>query len=256
MATLGAIALAYVALCAVLYAGQRRLIYFPHPEVMQAPAEAVWFSSGGEQLKLWQLQGTGRDAIIYFGGNAEEVARNIPDYAAWLPQYTVYFVNYRGFGGSSGSPSEAGLVADAINLYDELAARHARIVVVGRSLGSGVAAQLAAVREVERLVLITPFDSVASVARRVMPIFPTRWLLQDRFDSVSRAPAISAKVLVLVAEKDAVIPRVHSDALVAAFRPGQVTEAVIRGAGHNSLHILPAYAKQLQAFLLAASGSQ
>lgn len=249
MSTVAAVALAYAVLCAALYVGQRHLIYFPRPEVVHARAEAVWFSTGEERLKLWRLPGTGSNAVLYFGGNAEDVASNIPDYRQWFPEHTVYLVNYRGFGGSSGRPSEAGLFADALALYDELAGRHDNIAVIGRSLGSGVAVYLAAEREVNRLVLVTPFDSVASVARRVMPIFPTRWLLRDQFDSVRRAPDISAPVLVLVAEEDGVIPRPHSDTLIAAFGPAQLSEVVIRGADHNSVHILPAYAESLRAFL-------
>lgn len=241
--------LLYIGACVLLYAGQRRLIYFPRAEVMQAPAETVWLPSAGETLKLWRLSGTGRNAIIYFGGNAEDVAKNIPDYATWLPDFTVYFVNYRGYGGSSGSPSEAALFEDALNIYDALAKKYQNIVVVGRSLGSGVAMYLAAAREVARLVLITPFDSAARVARRVMPIFPTGWLLRDRFDSVSRVPAVEAPVLVLVAGADGVIHRHHSDALVEAFPQQQVTVEVIEGADHNTVHMWPGYARSLQNFL-------
>lgn len=241
--------LVYVGACVLLYAGQRRLIYFPRAEVMQAAAEAVWLPSAGERLKLWRLGGTGRNAIIYFGGNAEDVSNNIPDYASWLPDFTVYFVNYRGYGGSSGSPSEAALYEDALNVYDALANKYQSIMVVGRSLGSSVAMYLAAARDVARLVLITPFDSAERVARRVMPIFPTGWLLRDRFDSVSRVPDVDAPVLVLVAERDGVIPRHHSDALVDAFPDRQVTVEVIDGADHNTVHRWPGYARSLQDFL-------
>lgn len=245
--------LVYVGFCVLLYVGQRRLIYFPRAEVETAPAEPVWLPSAGEKLKLWRLAGTGRSAIIYFGGNAEDVAKNIPDYAGWLPDYSVYFVNYRGYGGSSGSPTEAALFEDALNVYDAIAEKYQSVVVVGRSLGSGVAIYLAAARDVARLVLITPFDSVERVARSVMPIFPTSWLLRDRFDSVSRAPAVEAPVLVLIAEADGVIGRGHSDALVAAFPEPQVTVQVIAGADHNTVHMWPRYAQSLQEFL-APSG--
>lgn len=241
--------LVYVGACLLLYLGQRRLIYFPRAEVERAPAEAIWLPSAGERLKLWRLGGTSRSAIIYFGGNAEDVAKNIPDYAGWLPAYSVYFVNYRGYGGSSGSPSEAALFEDALNVYDALAKNYQNIVVVDRSLGSAVAMYLAAARNVARLVLITPFDSVERVARRVMPIFPTGWLLQDRFDSLSRVSDVEAPVLVLVAGEDGVIHRHHSDALVEAFPPQQVKVDVIEGADHNTVHMWPSYARSLQDFL-------
>lgn len=241
--------LVYLGACVLLYAGQRRLIYFPRAEVTQAPADPVWLPSAGEKLKIWRLAGTGRRAIIYFGGNAEDVSKNISDYAGWLPGFTVYFVNYRGYGGSSGSPSESALFEDAVNVYDALARQYESIVVVGRSLGSAVAMHLAAARDVARLVLVTPFDSAARVAQRVMPIFPAGWLLRDRFDSVSLVPKVDAPVLVLVAEQDGVILRHHSDALVEAFPSQQVTVEVIDGADHNTVHLWPSYARSLQDFL-------
>jgi pimeloyl-ACP methyl ester carboxylesterase len=241
--------LVYLGVCLLLYAGQRRLIYFPRAEVDAAPAEALWMQSEGERLKLWKLGGSGSRAIIYFGGNAEDVSRNIADYAQWLPGYATYLVNYRGYGGSSGSPSEAALFRDALNIYDALARQYERIAVVGRSLGSGVAMYLAAERPVDRLVLVTPFDSVEQVARRVMPVFPTRWMLKDRFDSLARVPSVEAPVLAMIAEYDGVIPSVHSDALIAAFPPEQLQVTLIPGADHNTVHMLPGYADSLKGFL-------
>jgi len=241
--------LIYLGACLLLYAGQRRLIYFPRAEVPDAPAEVVWLPSAGERLKLWRVPGAGRRAVIYFGGNAEDVARNIPDYARWLPDTSTYLVNYRGYGGSSGSPSEAALFEDALQIYDALAPGYDSVAVIGRSLGSGVAMYLAANRPVGRLVLVTPFDSVERVARRVMPVFPTRWLLQDRFDSLARVPAVSSPVLVVVAEEDGVIPGIHSDALIEAFPPAQLSVTRIAGADHNTVHLLPPYEESLKAFL-------
>ena len=177
------------------------------------------------------------------------MSRNIADYAQWLPGYATYLVNYRGFGGSSGSPSESALFQDALNIYDALAERYEQIAVVGRSLGSGVAMYLAAERPVDRVVLVTPFDSVEHVARRVMPVFPTRWMLKDRFDSLARVPAVDAPVLAMIAEHDGVIPNVHSDALIAAFPAEQVEVTLIPGADHNTVHLLPGYADSLKAFL-------
>jgi pimeloyl-ACP methyl ester carboxylesterase len=241
--------LVYVGSCLLLYVGQRRLLYFPRAEVTQAAAETLWLPSAGETLKIWKLGGAGAGAILYFGGNAEDVARNIPDYAQWFPDRAVYLVNYRGYGGSSGVPSEAALFQDALNIYDALAVRHDQLAVIGRSLGSGVAVFLAAARPVSRLVLVTPFDSVERIARRVLPVFPTAWLLEDRFDCLSRVPAIRAPVLAIVAEQDGVIPRPHADALVAAFPPAQIDVRIIRDAGHNTVHLLPDYARSLQGFL-------
>ncbi len=114
---------------------------------------------------------------------------------------------------------------------------------------------LAAARDVARLVLVTPFDSAARMAQRVMPIFPAGWLLRDRFDAVSLVPKVDAPVLVLLAEQDGVIPRRHSEALVEAFPAQQVTVEVIDGADHNTVHLWPSYARSLQKFL-ASTGKR
>ena len=249
MSLLTTAALIYLGVCVVLFAGQRRLIYFPRAEVTQAPAEPLWLPSAGETLKVWKLGDGGPKAIIYFGGNAEDVSHNIPDYAKWFPEHTVYFVNYRGYGGSSGSPSETALFEDALQVFDNVATRHQDVAVVGRSLGSGVAIYLATARPVSRMVLVTPFDSVERVASRVLPVFPTSWLLWDRFDSVSRVADVKAPVMAVVAEEDGVIPRPHSDALIAAFPPAQIAVRVIRYADHNTVHLLPDYAQSLREFL-------
>ena len=249
MSLLLTVALIYAGICLALYFGQRRLIYFPQPEVADTSAEAIWLDSEGERLKIWRLPGNNGRAIIYFGGNAEQVSRNIPDYAGWFPGTSVYFANYRGYGGSSGMPSEAALFADALQLFDELARRYTNIAVVGRSLGSGVAVYLATRRPVQQLVLVTPYDSVANIARGLFPILPTSWLLQDRFDSVARVPQVTADTLVLIAEHDGVINRRHSDALVEAFPDRQVQVEIVAEADHNTVHLWPAYARSLQSFL-------
>ncbi|MGI9331485.1 MAG: alpha/beta hydrolase [Gammaproteobacteria bacterium] len=249
MSLLLSLVLIYLGVCLALFLGQRRLIYFPQPEVKSESAEAVWIPSGTETLKLWRVNSGRTQAIVYFGGNAEEVSRNIPDYADWFPDATIYFANYRGYGGSTGQPSEAALFADAVRIFDQLAPRYQDIAVVGRSLGSGVAVYLASQRPVQRLVLVTPFDSVARIARRMFPVLPTSLLLQDRFDSVSRVPQVAAPVLVVVAAEDGVITRPHSDALVAAFPANQLSIELIPEADHNTIHLWPAYAQSLRDFL-------
>jgi len=249
MTVLLSVTLIYAGICLSLYFGQRRLIYFPQPEVASAPAETVWLSSGAETLKLWRANSGRSRAIVYFGGNAEEISHNIPAYAAWFPESTIYFANYRGYSGSTGRPSEAALFADAVRIFDDLAPRYEDIAVIGRSLGSGVAVYLATQRPVQRVVLVTPFDSVASIARRMFPVLPTSLLLRDRFDSVSRVPEVAARVLVVVAAEDGVITRPHSDALVAAFPPDQLSITLIPEANHGTVHLWPAYAQSLREFL-------
>jgi len=200
-------------------------------------------------LKVWRL-GAGERALLYFGGNAEDVAGNIAPFAAEFPDTAIYLVNYRGYGGSTGSPSEAALLADAEAVFDRVRAQHARVAVVGRSLGSGVAVHVAAVRDVSKLALITPYDSVLRIAQRQLPFVPVSLLLRDTFDSVSKAPRVRAPVLALLAEVDTSIPRDSSERLVAAFSPGQVEVRVIPATDHNSIADAPEYGPALASFLL------
>ena len=93
-------------------------------------------------------------------------------------------------------------------------ARHSQITVIGRSLGSGIATYLASQRPVSRLLLITPYDSIANVAAGRLPMFPVHWLLLDKYESWRYAPQITAPTRILAAEHDDVIPRLHTDALL------------------------------------------
>jgi len=120
---------------------------------------------------------------------------------------------------------------------------------MGRSLGSGVAAHLASVRVVRRLVLAAPYDSLVNVARAHFPLFPVALLMRDRYDTVRRAREIRAPVLMLIAGDDEIIPRARSEALMGAFPPAQVKVAVVEGATHNSLDLFPGYLRAVADFL-------
>jgi pimeloyl-ACP methyl ester carboxylesterase len=240
---------AYAGLCAWLYVNQRNMLYFPRPEVYVESAEPIWLDTADARLKIWSVAGAGREAIVYFGGNAEPVHANIEAFRAWFPEHSVYLVNYRGYGGSSGTPNEVDLCADAAAVYDYLDVRHSRISAIGRSLGSGVAACLASQRELAKLALITPFDSVLAVASNLYPFLPVSILLQDTFDSAARAPAIDADVLIMLASEDEVIPMKHGYSLARAFAPDQVRVLEIRGADHIDISEFAEYGTGLREFL-------
>lgn len=237
----------YAVFCLLLYGKQRNMMYLPMPESEAENAQVIRLSGDGETLKIWRL-GEGADALVYFGGNAEDVAWNIPAFSAWFPDHSIYLANYRGYGGSSGAPSETGLFADALALYDFARARHRKISLLGRSLGSAVTAYVASEREAHKLALVTPFDSALNLARKMFPIFPVALLLKDRYDTVGRADKISAPVLAIIAAQDKIIPRSRSDALVAAFPAGQISVTVIENAGHNNIGEAAGYAEALTAF--------
>ena len=242
---------AYGVLCAWVFFTQRGQIYFPTPVSATPGAQSLWLESQGERIKAWVVARPGPRALLYFGGNAEDVAGNVEAFAQAFPDHSLYLVNYRGFGGSSGRPSEAGLVADALAVFDHVQREHPAVAVMGRSLGSGVAVQLASARPVERLVLVTAYDSLVNVARGYFRWLPVELLMRDRYESARRAPQVSAPVLVVIAGADEIIPRERSDALAAAFAPGQTRVVVVPGVGHNTLDLSPQYLEAVRQFLAA-----
>ena len=203
----------------------------------------------GESLNILRLN-EGRDrAIVYFGGNAESVAFNVPEFARAFDDATVYLVNYRGYGGSTGSPTERAFYADAAAIYDRLKAYHDGIAVIGRSLGSGVATYLASIRDVERMVLITALRQHRERRRRRYPIYPMSLLLKDKFRSTEHVDNIVAPTLVLIAEHDRVIPREHTESLIDAFGDHELTVVTLDDTNHNTIDDSPAYTAALEEFL-------
>jgi len=232
----------------LLYFFQRQLLYIKTPEY-QHNLTTLAVTNEGESIKVIVLNPGKPDAMMYFGGNAEAVVFNERPFTEHFNNHTIYLVNYRGYGGSSGQPSEAGLYSDALAVYDKIAAQHPRISVMGRSLGSGVATYLASKRQVRTLVLITPYDSIESVAQRHFPIFPVFLLLKDKYDSINRAKDISAKTLIVMAEQDTVIPNPHSMHLSTAFAQDRLSTITIANADHHNLFLQPKYFTTLKAFV-------
>jgi pimeloyl-ACP methyl ester carboxylesterase len=238
----------YAGLCVLLFLTQRSQIYFPVPESVAPGATAERFAMDGAEIKVWTVERPGRAALLYFGGNAEDVGASIGRFAELLPRHSLFFVNYRGYGGSTGSPSERAIIEDAIAIYDRLRARYDEISVVGRSLGSGVAVRLASERDVKRIALVTPYDSLVNVASTHFRWLPVKALMRDRYDSASRAPGITAETLVVIAEADEIIPRARSDALVAALT-NDPRVIVLEEARHNEIDLDPRYLDELAKFL-------
>jgi pimeloyl-ACP methyl ester carboxylesterase len=239
------VALVYLGLCVALFLFQRSLIYYPQPRSGFGAPPAQVFQAGDVALHLTVRPRPGPGAVLYFGGNAEDVSVSLPDLAAAYPDRELVLLHYRGYGGSGGRPSEAALVADACALFDRLHATHPDIIVVGRSLGSGIALQLAAERPVARLVLVTPFDSMLALAQAQFRMFPVRWLLLDKFESWRYATRVRAPTLIVAAEHDEVIPRASTERLAARFEAGVASSVVIAGSGHNTISDDPAYVRAL-----------
>jgi len=225
----------YAGLCGALFVFQRSLIYFPQPRSNPDGTRLMTMQVGRGTVLVSARPNTGSDALIYFGGNAEDVSRNMPDFSAAFPNRAIYLLHYPGYGGSSGSPSEQAILAAALALFDRVHAEHKNIVVVGRSLGSGVAVHVASLRPLERLVLVTPYDSLGDVAAHNYPFLPVRWLLRDKFESWKYAPQVTAPTRIVVAEQDEVVPRGSTDRLRTRFKNGIVSYVVVAGVGHNTI---------------------
>ncbi len=228
------VAVLYIGLCAALFTFQRKLIFLPQSRENNL-VTLLTLQSGAERELVSTRLHEGDDAVLYFGGNAEDVSLDMPEYAAAFPDAAIYLLHYRGYGGSTGDPSEKGIVADALALFDLVHAQHKNVVVIGRSLGTGVAVQVASQRPVVRLVLVTPYDSFKDIAAKHYPFLPVGLLLRDKFESWRYAPQVTAPTLIIAAGEDEVIPRASTERLRTRFQSGVARYVVIPGAGHNSV---------------------
>jgi uncharacterized protein len=213
----------YLGAGALLYTQQRRVL-FPGAGSRKGPALEPHLPETGP-------------IVVHFHGNAERAAD-----LGWLrllwEQVGAGFVaiEYPGYGGVPGEPTEEGIYAAAQAALDELVARGIekdRLVLVGQSLGSGPAVEMARRGWGSRLVLLTPFTSVGDVAQAAYPWLPARWLVRDRFDSASKASEVKIPVLVVHGDQDEVIPYALGQRLAPMFPQGSLL--TITGGHHNDL---------------------
>ena len=234
--------LGVLAVIGTVYANQDGMI-FPAPTaptpVGSATADSVEIETpDGERLAaLWHAPMDGEPAILFLHGNATAIANLEPmidDLAA--AGFGVLAPAWRGYPGSTGAPSEAGLLIDAEAAYDFVATRtDGAIAVYGQSLGSGPAVHLATVREPVALVLEAPYDSVLAVARRRMPFLPVAWMLRHPFRSDQRIGRVTAPILIVHGDNDAVIPDTHGRAL-HALAPDGARFVTFPGANHFDIN--------------------
>jgi fermentation-respiration switch protein FrsA (DUF1100 family) len=219
----------YGGIVGAMYFAQRSLMYLPdNARVAPATAglpqaeEIMLMTADGERLVAWHVAPrSDRPVILYLQGNGGALRHRIHRFARLVQDgFGVVAVSYRGFGGSTGSPSETGLLLDAAAGYAFCTERYAaeRIVVWGESLGTGVAVALASKHAVGRLILEAPFTSAADVARLSYPLIPVSLLMKDQFRSDALAGAITAPTLVLHGELDRVVPIALGERLYAAIR--------------------------------------
>ena len=216
-------------------------------------------ASHGETIEGWRIENPGANndlVVLYFGGNAEDVLYTAGS-AAKVDARVVFLSNYRGYGRSTGKASEQALYDDGLAVYDYAIGKGARpdhIVVMGRSLGSGVAAMLAGSRELKGAVLITPYDSLSSVAKGMYPGFAVSLLVGNSFlPSVDWARKAKAPALMLAGELDSLIPPSHARRLSEAWA-GKSELHVLPAVGHNDISQSPDYYRLINAFLAGAAG--
>lgn len=240
----------YGVLSFYMYATQEKQLF----NARAIPALAPFTCKGCEEVALEPapqvlLKGKHRPnpqgpLVLYFGGNADDATRIFLHLD--LEAEVVAF-NYRGYVDSSGFPSEKNLFHDALFLYDTFA-KDRDVVVVGRSLGTGVATYLASKRPVVGVVLITPFDSIRALAKASYPFLPIDWLLKHPFDSDKHMALVQAPVFLLEVEGDRVTPKAHLEALKKKIiHLG--AHVVLQGTTHGEVLKHEAFSPTLATFL-------
>lgn len=219
---------AYLILAAGIYSFQRDMLYDPdttRPDVksvgLQHLQEVELATSDGLRLLAWYLPPpAGRPVVVYFHGNAG----NLADRSRRLRRIAegglgVLIPEYRGYGGNAGEPTESGLLADARAAMDFVRQKGFgadRIVLYGESLGTGLATRIASEQSVAALILQSPYTSITAIAERRFSYLPVDFMLKDRFDSLSRMPWVRAPLLILLGDRDMIVPPELSRTLFAA----------------------------------------
>ena len=241
----------YVGLCVVLYLLQERMIFFPRSlegDPQGPGVEAASVQRGAVTLRGWVVNGDSNGPLlIYFGGNAEEVSGLVGTFAKL--DAVVVLMNYRGYGTSDGKPTAADLIDDAAAVVEAMVAKFGQVgsagakpstggglaaesadgqpartqarpvILFGRSLGSGIAALAARSPQVDGLILLSPYRSIADIAAHRFPIMPVRRLLRHNIDATLALGALPQRVLGLHARRDRVVPAAESQALLALLSP-------------------------------------
>ncbi|WP_419913651.1 alpha/beta hydrolase [Hoeflea sp.] len=195
-----------------------------------------------------------RPVLLGFGGNAWSANTMATVLHQIFPDHEIAALHYRGYGPSSGRPSSKALFADAALAYDHLAGKSQNgVVAVGFSIGASVAVDLAAKRELEGLVLVTPFDSLKELAAAHYPWLPVRPLLRHHMESAETLGKLALPVAIITAENDDVVPAKRSKPLREAAADLR-SDIVIGGTGHNDIYYIGEFAEALRKSVAAVSG--
>ncbi len=261
------IVILYLCICSLLYFNQDDLLFHPQPNSPAEIAEIINSNPGFDTVGFQMKDGNrtysfiSKDTIeeklplvLYFGGNAEEVS-HLMTYQNYFPNTVMVLVNYRSFGLSEGFISEKTMFSDALEVYDHLITHPDidpdRIIVIGRSIGTGVATYLSSQRKTKATVLITPYENMIDVAFEKYPFVPIGLLINHRFESDKYATTISSPMLALISKNDKVIPKHHAYALTKVWK-GKTTVLEV-DEDHNSIMNNEAVWKKIEGFVIENS---
>ena len=249
----------YLLVVVAMFVFQRQLQYFPGhraPSPQDVGLRGVDVldlpTPDGETVRLWYVPARqGMPTVLFFHGNAGEMADRADRFAVYQAAgLGVAFLSYRGYGGSTGQISEAGLITDATAAYDWLIVQGVaatRIMLVGESLGTGVAVQLAAMHPVGGVALEAPYTSTADVATGVYPWLPVRLLMKDQFRSIDHIANVTAPLLIQHGDADAAIPYPMGQTLFAAANAPKAFET-LANQGHEALFQPAVWAREIAFF--------
>lgn len=239
-------------LAAVVPFIERKLMYFPDT-IYYTPADArlsgvaerVLATPDGERVIAWHAEASpGRPTLLYFHGNAGGLETRTERIRKYMAQgLGVFMMTYRGFGGSTGKPSEAANVADAKLTYDTLVASGVAprdVILYGESLGTSVAVQVATARDVAGLVLDAPYTSMVELAALHYPLIPGRWFMIDRYETRRHIRNVKAPLLILHGELDTIVPVAMGREIFALAAPPKVIKT-FPGAGHADHYVFGSY---------------
>ncbi|MCD6017714.1 MAG: hypothetical protein K0S53_835 [Bacteroidetes bacterium] len=239
----------YASICALLYFSQDNLLFHPQPTDKTEIAKIIEANPGFDTVSFIMKDGNrtygflSKDTleeklplVLYFGGNAEEVS-HLMEYRNYFPNSVMALINYRSFGLSRGIISEKTMFSDALEIYDQLISNPKvdanKVIVIGRSIGTGVATYLSSQRKTTATVLITPYENMIEVAFEKYPFVPIGLLINHRFESDIYAPKIVTPMLALISSNDQVIPKHHAYALTKAWKGS--TSVLEVNEDHNSI---------------------